>query len=116
MNVRGHNLPPMAQLQVLLGKLGASEVRTYIQSSNVVFRHAGDDASELAQPITRAVAKAHGFAPRVLLLIARADPTALLLGFAVRGWKTKLENTWRHAKLPLLAPCWSRPLRFIPWL
>ena len=67
-NVGGNNLLPMAQLKVLLGKLGASDVKTYIQSGNAVFRHAGDDASTLALRITRAVEKACGFAPRVLLL------------------------------------------------
>jgi len=67
-NVGGNNLLPMAQLKVLLGKLGAGAVKTYIQSGNVVFRHAEGDASSLALRITSAVAKACGFAPRVLLL------------------------------------------------
>jgi uncharacterized protein (DUF1697 family) len=67
-NVGGNNLLPMSQLKVLLGKLGASDVKTYIQSGNVVFRHADAEASILALRITRAVEKAFGFAPRVLLL------------------------------------------------
>lgn len=67
-NVGGHNLLPMRELAALLGKLGAHDVETYIQSGNAVFQHASDDASGIAQRITRAIDRAHGFAPRVLLL------------------------------------------------
>jgi uncharacterized protein (DUF1697 family) len=67
-NVGGNNLLPMRELAALLGKLGAHEVKTYIQSGNAVFRHASEDASVLAQRIGRAVEQAHGFAPRVLVL------------------------------------------------
>lgn len=67
-NVGGHNLLPMRELTALLGKLGARDVKTYIQSGNAVFQHASDDASVLAQRITRAIDRGHGFAPRVLLL------------------------------------------------
>lgn len=67
-NVGGRNLLPMAHLKVLLGQLGASDVKTYIQSGNVVFRHADAEPDALALRITHAVKKSCGFAPHVLLL------------------------------------------------
>ena len=37
-NVGGHQLP-MARLRELMADAGATDVRTYIQSGNVLFRH-----------------------------------------------------------------------------
>jgi uncharacterized protein (DUF1697 family) len=38
-NVGGKNILPMKDLTILLEKLGCSQVRTYIQSGNVVFQY-----------------------------------------------------------------------------
>ena len=37
-NVGGHKKVPMAELRELLGKKGVSDVKTYIQSGNIVFK------------------------------------------------------------------------------
>jgi uncharacterized protein (DUF1697 family) len=67
-NVGGKNRLPMASLRELLGQIGATEVRTYIQSGNAVFAHSARETGELAQRISAAIAKAHGFAPAVWVL------------------------------------------------
>ncbi len=66
-NVGGNNLLPMKALTTLLAKLGARDVKTYIQSGNAVFRAAGD-AAAWASRIGAAVEKDHGFRPAVLML------------------------------------------------
>lgn len=67
-NVGGNNLLPMKSLSSLIEDLGGSNVQTYIQSGNVVFRAASNDGAGLSKRIVAAVMKAHGFAPRVMLL------------------------------------------------
>ena len=68
-NVGGRNLLPMKALVALLGEQGLDEVRTYIQSGNVVFRGAGT-AAALAQRILAAVTARFGFRPHLLVLSA----------------------------------------------
>lgn len=67
-NVGGHNILPMKELRGLLKKLGAEDVKTYIQSGNAVFRHETDNVSQLSDDIRAAIKESHGFEPRVLLL------------------------------------------------
>ena len=69
-NVGGRNLLPMADLRALLAGLGATDVRTSIQSGNAVFRHADPDAAGLADRLAEAVERDHGFAPKTLTLAA----------------------------------------------
>lgn len=66
-NVGGHHKVPMATLRADLEAAGFGDVRTYIQSGNVVYRSRdvgspADDAAEIAAVIERA----HGFAPAVM--------------------------------------------------
>ena len=54
-NLGARNRVAMADLRALIEGLGAKDVRTYVQSGNVVFRHAGGAAkleSELERTIT----------------------------------------------------------------
>jgi len=67
-NIGGNHKLSMKDLTALLHDLGASQVKTYIQSGNVVLHHPSPDRQTLAQAITTAIAEAHGFAPHVLLL------------------------------------------------
>ena len=67
-NVGGHHLLPMKMLAALIEDLGGTQVRTYIQSGNAVFRHAGSDAAAMSTRIEAAVLKKYGFSPRVLML------------------------------------------------
>ena len=70
-NVGGHNMLPMRDLTATLTQLGASDVTTYIQSGNVVFRYPRLAAEPLAQRIAAGVKQQYGFEPRVLLLTSQ---------------------------------------------
>ena len=66
-NVGGNNPLPMKALALLIEELGGTQVKTYIQSGNVIFQAAGSNAAWSAR-IENAVSRQFGFAPRVLLL------------------------------------------------
>ena len=69
-NVSGRNKLPMRDLTSLLDGLGLRDVKTYIQSGNVVFRGDVADSQTLAEQIGAAINKNHGFTPQVLLVKA----------------------------------------------
>ncbi|HEX6983027.1 MAG TPA: DUF1697 domain-containing protein [Balneolaceae bacterium] len=66
-NVGGHNKLPMKELVGLLEDLGFHNVKTYIQTGNIVFK-SGKNAAELAESIKTEIEQNHGFAPHVLVL------------------------------------------------
>jgi uncharacterized protein (DUF1697 family) len=68
LNVGGSNILPMNELVTVLEKIGARNVKTYIQSGNAVFQSEETNASLLSTEISAAIEKSHGFEPRVLLL------------------------------------------------
>jgi uncharacterized protein (DUF1697 family) len=70
-NVVGKNMLPMRKLASLLEKTGCSDVKTYIQSGNVVLRSAIADAAPLIKRIRVTVAAGCGFEPHVMLLDLR---------------------------------------------
>lgn len=67
-NVGGNNKLPMKELVTVLAGLGLHNIKTYIQSGNVIFQSERSDRSELAQEITSAIKHSHGIAPAILLL------------------------------------------------
>ena len=67
-NVGGHNLLPMHELVGVLEGLGLHNIKTYIQSGNVVFQSEKIDTSGLSDKISVAINKRHGFTPQVFLL------------------------------------------------
>jgi uncharacterized protein (DUF1697 family) len=54
-NVGGGGKVPMAELRELLTKLGYSDVKTYIQSGNVIFTPPHDDPAKLAAELQEAI-------------------------------------------------------------
>lgn len=76
-NVGGNNKLPMNALTTLLEALGLQQVKTYIQSGNVVFQSTRTDRPALAKEITAAIEKSHGFAPQVFLLDGQALQAAV---------------------------------------
>ena len=76
-NVGGNNILPMKPLADLLKRLGCEDVRTYIQSGNVVFNIDDHLKANLVKSLSDAVLEAHGFAPKVLLLTASEFSTAI---------------------------------------
>ena len=69
-NVGGHYKVPMKDLVTVLRGLGFEEVRSYIQSGNVVFRASGT-AAALIEDIGTAVSRRFGFRPFLVLLDAK---------------------------------------------
>jgi uncharacterized protein (DUF1697 family) len=67
-NIGGHHLLPMGELVTLLEKIGLQNIKTYIQSGNVVFQTAKGHRSRLSRVISQKVQENFGFAPKVLLL------------------------------------------------
>lgn len=63
-NVGGNNIMPMKELVSLMTENGYTEVKTYIQSGNVVFNSEHEPHSELGE----LVEKKFGFKPEVLFL------------------------------------------------
>jgi len=72
-NVGGRGKLPMKELVLVLERLGLREIRTFIQSGNVIFQSPAADRAQLARTIGAAVRASHGFEPLVLLI----DPNRL---------------------------------------
>ena len=70
-NVGGKNSLPMKDLLNVLQKLGARDIKTYIQSGNAVFGWENQDTAKLSNQIRAEIKKRHGFDPHVLLLELR---------------------------------------------
>lgn len=68
-NVGGNNILPMQDFRESLAKLGCTDVTTYIQSGNAVFRHPAS-ALDLSAAISNSIEEGFGFRPRVMLLTA----------------------------------------------
>ena len=67
-NVGGRNILPMKELVRDLEALGLQNVRTYIQSGNVVFQSPRKLPATFAEKIAMKIEKGHGFKPRVVVL------------------------------------------------
>jgi len=95
-NVGGNNILPMKELVRDLESLELNNVRTYIQSGNVVFQSRRKSATSLVKEIRKQINRSHGFEPNVILLgvdqlekameanpfsDAESDPKSLHLGF-----------------------------------
>ena len=66
-NVGGANIIPMAALRRLFERLGFSDVRTYIQSGNVIFRAPATGARRREALIERALTMEFGYTAAVVL-------------------------------------------------
>jgi uncharacterized protein (DUF1697 family) len=111
-NVGGRHSLPMKELVALLESLGCRNVRTYIQSGNVVFQSSEKDTGTLAKQISAEIKRRRGFEPAVQLLTVKefekamrqnpfpkavADPKSLHLSFLAE--KPKSPNLKRLEEL-----------------
>jgi uncharacterized protein (DUF1697 family) len=69
-NVGGNNMLPMKDLACMFGDAGCTDVRTYIQSGNVIF-DAPAGAPGIADAITAAIVKRFGFRIPIILRTSR---------------------------------------------
>lgn len=76
-NVGGHNSLPMRELIELLENMGLENVRTYIQSGNVIFQSTKQLSASFSTDISLAVENLKGFEPGVLLLSPKEFQTAI---------------------------------------
>ena len=67
-NVGGNNKVPMAGLRELMTSLGHTEVKTYIQSGNVVFSTDGTDTAKLAAALDEAITERFGVPGHVVVI------------------------------------------------
>jgi uncharacterized protein (DUF1697 family) len=67
-NVGGNNILPMKELVSILEKLGCQNVRTYIQSGNVIFQINRSQEKNIETKINSGILKSSGFDPKILLL------------------------------------------------
>jgi uncharacterized protein (DUF1697 family) len=70
-NVGGRHLVPMKDLVRIFEAAGATDVRTYVQSGNVVVRTPPALAARLAEDVARAVEARFGFAVPVIVRTAQ---------------------------------------------
>jgi uncharacterized protein (DUF1697 family) len=70
-NVSGHKRIRMADLQKSCETLGLNQVRTYLQSGNVVFRASQSDPRKLAMTLRKRIAGDFGHDVEVLVLPAK---------------------------------------------
>ena len=73
-NVGGKNMLPMATLVELFAAAGCTDVRTYIQSGNVVFAASAKIAARLGVVLTKAIERELGLS--VPLVLRSADELA----------------------------------------
>ena len=66
-NVVGNNRLPMASLVRHLEAMKLKNVKTYIQSGNVVFDTKSTNLTSLTKSIVARIEEEHGFAPKLLL-------------------------------------------------
>ncbi len=76
-NVGGNHKLPMKALAALLEGMGLHNVKTYIQSGNVIFQSERSDVATLEKEITAAIQRDHGFAPQTFVLAAPTLQAAL---------------------------------------
>jgi uncharacterized protein (DUF1697 family) len=67
-NVGGNQMLPMKNLVAMLEHEGFTDVRTYIQSGNVVFQSSKGTASGIGKRIGELIVDAHGFQPKIMVL------------------------------------------------
>jgi len=85
-NVGGKNMLPMATLVELFAAAGCTDVRTYIQSGNVVFAASAKTAARVGGAVTKAIERELGLAvPLVLRSAAELAAAAARNPYLERG-------------------------------
>jgi len=69
-NMKGYNRLPMKDLAAIFTEAGGRDVRTYIQSGNVVFRAGARAAGRVGEAVAEGIAGRFGFRPAILLRTA----------------------------------------------
>jgi len=101
-NVGGNNVIKMADLRACFEGLKLDDVRTYIQSGNVVFRSPTKSGAKLALAIERALSATFSYESRVVL-VSEPDLAAIVAeapaGFGQRADKYRYDVIFPRAPL-----------------
>jgi uncharacterized protein (DUF1697 family) len=97
-NVGGKGLIRMSELKACLEKAGFAEVRTYIQSGNVLFVAAKAETGRLAQKMEAAIEKK--FAMKVGVVVFAEIEWREIVERAPKSWGENKD--WKHNVLALL--------------
>jgi uncharacterized protein (DUF1697 family) len=111
-NVGGHKVVKMADLQKHFEAFGATAIRTYIQSGNVVFKHRASNPATLRRQLEAHLEKKLGFAVPTLVKtadelaqIVKANPhDETLPEFGGKMYVCFFESAPPHSALAALAP------------
>jgi uncharacterized protein (DUF1697 family) len=123
-NVGGKNSLPMKDLVPIFESLGSSNVKTYIQSGNVVFQSGSTDIVSFSKKLGVEIRERHGFEPQILIIglseveaammnnpfpEAESEPSSLHLGFLASEPKNpdlkKLESLKKDSEQFCLMGC-----------
>ncbi|AZN99524.1 DUF1697 domain-containing protein [Mesorhizobium sp. M9A.F.Ca.ET.002.03.1.2] len=118
-NVGGNRIVKMAQLRAFFEELGFSDVATYVQSGNVVFRSAKGDAATLTERLEAAFEKKWGFHSRIMVRdlgwferLARENPYPEVAGEPTKLHAFALERAPAADEIARLAEKCTGPERF----
>ena len=100
-NVGGNNIIKMNALKACFESLGFKDVRTYIQSGNVLFRAAGSNQASLTKRIENALSKSFNYKSRVVLRSQKQ--LKAIVAKAPKGFGSD-QDTYRYDVLFLKAP------------
>ncbi len=67
-NVGGKHIVPMQELRLLLNSKSYTDIKTYIQSGNIIFRSSVNNKSSINKKISSIIAKKYNFTAEVLTL------------------------------------------------
>lgn len=99
-NVGGNNMIKMAELKTCLEDAGFQNVRTYIQSGNVLFNAQDGDTAKLEKRMEEVIQERFGLQIRVAVF--SKEEWGAILDNAPQNWGK--EPSWKHNILVLLRP------------
>jgi len=97
-NVGGNSLIKMSDLRDALVKEGHSEVQTYIQSGNIIFKSERTNTTKLAEEITLIINKNFGMS--VDVVVFSKTEWQKIIASAPQWWGT--DTSWKHNLLVLM--------------
>jgi uncharacterized protein (DUF1697 family) len=100
-NVGGKSLVKMSELADALGESGLQDVRTYIQSGNIIFRSAQTSADKLAAHISDVILQT--FALPVATAVFSSADWQQVVAEAPKWWGTDVSR--KHNILIVIRPC-----------
>ena len=100
-NVGGNNIIKMTDLKACFESLSFKDVRTYIQSGNVLFRAAGSDQASLTKRIENALSKSFDYESRVV--VRSQNQMKTIISKAPKGFGSD-QDTYRYDVIFLKDP------------